>query len=269
MSYGLIPSVRFLVAVAVSAVSAFGLSFANAQQVGDAFVVYNVDTGEVRMNPGNAGISQGNGIASYGMRPDPAVIQFSSTATDFSFLSGAYVLFPATLGNVTVADDNTLGAAFYTLGAPNVNASVGYFNHNNMVLGTSAQAGSGSGDFSGTSWGPGNGGVVASEIVGTYVGTPEWSFGTVGSTGMSLSAALSAFGATAQGGLSSSSQMVYGINGVQATQNFRVYTVSAVPEPSTVGLAAVGVIGSLGFLGIRRRRRKAETAQKESATLAA
>jgi hypothetical protein len=252
MSYGLIPSVRFLVAVAVSAVSAFGLSFANAQQVGDAFVVYNVDTGEVRMNPGNAGISQGNGISSYGMRPDPSIIQFSSTATDFSFLSGAYPLFPPTLGNVTVGDDNTLGAAFYTLGAPNVNASVGYFNHNNMVLGTSAQAGSGG---SGTTWGPGNGGVVASEIAGTYFGTPEWSFGTVGSTGMSLSDALTAFGATAQGGLSSSNQMVYGINGVVGTQNFRVYTVSAVPEPSTIGLAAVGVIGSLGFLRIRRRRK--------------
>ena len=262
MSYGLIPSVRFLVAVAVSAVSAFGLSFANAQQVGDAFVVYNVDTGEFRMNPGNAGISQGNGIDSYGMRPDPAVIQFSSTATDFSYLSGAYPLFPPSLGN-----DNTLGAAFYTLGAPNVNASIGYFNHNNMVLGTAAQAGSGG--SSGTSWGPGNGGVVASEIAGTYFGTPEWSFGTVGSTGMSLSDALTAFGAATQGGLSSSSQMVYSIIGVTGTQNFRVYTVSAVPEPSTVGLAAVGVIGSLGFLGIRRRRRKAETAQKESATLAA
>ena len=267
MSCPRIPSVRFLVAVAVSAVSAFGLSFANAQQVGDAFVVYNVDTGEVRMNPGNAGISQGNGIASYSIRPDPNIIQFSSTATDFSYLSGAYPLFPPTLGNVTVGDDNTLGAAFYTLGAPNVNASIGYFNHNNMVLGTAAQAGSGG--SSGTSWGPGNGGVVASEIAGTYFGTPEWSFGTVGSTGMSLSDALTAFGATSQGGLSSSSNMVYGINGVAGTQNFRVYTVSAVPEPSTVGLAAVGVMGSLGYLRIRRRRRKAETAQKESATLAA
>lgn len=28
-----------------------------------------------------------------------------------------------------------------------------------------------------------------------------------------------------------------------------------VPEPSTIGLAAVGVIGSLGYLRIRRRRK--------------
>ncbi len=252
MSCPRIPSVRFLVAVAVGAVSAFGLSIANAQQVGDAFVVYNVDTGEVRMNPGNAGISQGDGISSYGIRPDPAVIQFSSTATDFSYLSGAYPLFPPSLGNVTAGDDNTLDAAFYMLGSPNVSATIGYFNHNNMVLSTAAVAGSGGGE----SWGPGTGGVVASEIAGTYFGTPEWSFGTVGSTGMSLSDALSAFGATTQGGLSSSSRMVYGINGVNGAQNFRVYTVSAVPEPSTIGLAAVGVIGSLvGSLRIRRRRK--------------
>jgi hypothetical protein len=195
-----------------------------AQQVGDAFVVYNVDTGEIRVNPGNAGISQGNGISSYGIRPDPTVIQFSSTATDFSYLSGAYPLFPPQLGNVTVGDDNTLGAAFYTLSPPNVNTSIGYFNHNNMVLNTAAVAGSGG---SGTTWGPGNGGVVASEIPGTYLGTPEWSFGTIGSTGMTEAEALTAFGATVQGGLSSSPQMVYGINGTVGNQWFRIYTVSS------------------------------------------
>jgi hypothetical protein len=32
-------------------------------------------------------------------------------------------------------------------------------------------------------------------------------------------------------------------------------SVSVVPEPSTIGLAAIGVMGSLGFLGIRRRRK--------------
>jgi hypothetical protein len=196
-----------------------------AQQVGDAFVVYNVDTGEIRVNPGNAGISQGNGISSYGIRPDPTVIQFSSTATDFSYLSGAYPLFPPQLGNVTVGDDNTLGAAFYTLSPPNVNTSIWYFNHNNMVLNTVAVAGSGG--SSGTTWGPGNGGVVASEIPGTYLGTPEWSFGTIGSTGMTEAEALTAFGATVQGGLSSSPQMVYGINGTVGNQWFRIYTVSS------------------------------------------
>ena len=242
-------TIRFLAALAVCAVCTLGLSVANAQQVGDAFVVYNTGTGEIRVNPGNAGISQGNGISSYGIRPDPAVITFSSTATDFSYLSGAYPLFPPTLGNVTVGDDNTIGAAFYTLGAPNVNASIGYFNHNNMVLGTAAQAGSGG--SSGTTWGPGTGGVVASEIPGTYLGTPEWSFGTIGSTGMTVDAALAAFGATTQGGLSSSSQMVYGINGVTGTQNFRVYTV---PEPSTIAVAGCGV-AALGGMAWRKRRK--------------
>ena len=245
-------TIRFLAALAVCAVCTLGLSVANAQQVGDGFVVYNTGTGEIRVNPGNAGISQGNGISSYGIRPDPAVITFSSTATDFSYLSGAYPLFPPTLGNVTVGDDNTIGAAFYTLGAPNVNASIGYFNHNNMVLGTAAQAGSGG--SSGTTWGPGTGGVVASEIPGTYLGTPEWSFGNIGSTGMTVDAALAAFGATTQGGLSSSAQMVYGINGVVGTQNFRVYTVNAVPEPSTIAMAGCGV-AALGGMAWRKRRK--------------
>jgi len=39
-----------------------------------------------------------------------------------------------------------------------------------------------------------------------------------------------------------------------------------VPEPSTIGLAAVGLVGGLGYTGIRRRRRKADRA---AATLAA
>jgi hypothetical protein len=245
-------TIRFLAALAVCAICTLGLSVANAQQVGDAFVVFNVDSGEIRVNSGNAGISQGNGISSYGIRPDPAVITFSSTATDFSYLSGAYPLFPPTLGNVTVGDDNTIGAAFYTLGSPNVSTSIGYFNHNNMVLGTSAQAGSGG--SGGTTWGPGTGGVVASEIPGIYLGSPEWSFGTIGSTGMTVEAALAAFGATTQGGLSSSSQMVYGINGVTGTQNFRVYTVSAVPEPSTIAMAGCGV-AALGGMAWRKRRK--------------
>jgi hypothetical protein len=245
-------TIRFLAALAVCAICTLGLSVANAQQVGDAFVVFNVDSGEIRVNSGNAGLSQGNGISSYGIRPDPAVIQFSSTATDFSYLSGAYPLFPPTLGNVTVGDDNTIGAAFYTLGSPNVSTSIGYFNHNNMVLGTSAQAGSGG--SGGTTWGPGTGGVVASEIPGIYLGSPEWSFGTIGSTGMTVEAALAAFGATTQGGLSSSSQMVYGINGVTGTQNFRVYTVSAVPEPSTIAMAGCGV-AALGGMAWRKRRK--------------
>lgn len=245
-------SIRSLAAFAACGLCALGLSVANAQQVGDAFVVFDVDTGEIRVNPGNAGISQGNGISSYGMRPDPAVIQFSSDATDFSYLSGAYPLFAPTLGNVNPAgDDNTIGAAFYTLGTPNVNTNIGYFNHNNMVLGTSAVAGSGGSSLPRT-WGPGTGGVVASEIPGTYLGTPEWSFGNIGSTGMTVDAALAAFGATTQGGLSSSAQMVYGINGVTGTQNFRVYT-TAVPEPSTIAMAGCG-IATLGGLAWRKRR---------------
>lgn len=248
-------TIRGLAAIAACGVCVLGLSAARAQQVGDAFIVFDVVTGEIRMNSGNAGITQGNGISSYGIRPDPAVIQFSSTATDFSYLSGAYPLFPPTLGNVTAGDDNTIGAAFYTLGSPNVNASIGYFNHNNLVSGTAAVAGTGG--SSGTSWGPGNGGVVTSSADPTYAGTPEWSFGTIGSTGMTQAAALAAFGATTQGGLSSSSQMVYGINGVTGTQNFRVYT-TAVPEPSTIAMAGCG-IATLGGLAWRKRRQARKT----------
>lgn len=239
----------WLVAVALASVLVVG-SAARAQQVGDAFLVYNVNTGELRVNPGNAGVSEGNGIASYGIRPDPAVVSFSSNATDFSILSGSYPLFPPTLGNVTPGDDNTIGAAFYSLGSPNVSASVGYFSHGNMVLGTSAVAGSGAG----ASWGPGTGGVVASEIAGTYFGTAEWSFGTVGNTGMTVADALTAFGATTQGGLSASSQMVYSISGVTGTQNFRVYTV---PEPGVAGLVA---LGGVVFVVARRLRKRAGAA---------
>ncbi|MGA0845693.1 MAG: PEP-CTERM sorting domain-containing protein, partial [Luteolibacter sp.] len=135
----------------------------------------------------------------------------------------------------------------YTLATPNVSASIGYFNHKFMVLVTAAVAGSGG--SGGTTWGPGDGGVVASEIAGTYFGTPEWSFGTIGNTGMTTEQALTAFGATTQGGLSSSSQMVYGINGVTGTQNFRVYVV---PEPSSNALIALGV-GFGAFIRFRRR----------------
>jgi hypothetical protein len=216
---------RRLVAAVVIVALACVSTAARSQQVGDAFVVYNVTTGEIRLNPGNAGISQGNGIGAYGIRPDPTVIQFSSTATDFSFPSGSYPFFAPTLGNVTAGDDNVIGAAFYELSTPNVRSATPYFNHNNLVLGTAAQAGTGGTTV--RTWGPGNGGVVASSITGTYLGTPEWSFGTIGSTGISEQDALTAFGATTQGGLSSFPEMTYAIDGVVGTQNLRVYTVSA------------------------------------------
>ena len=45
-----------------------------------------------------------------------------------------------------------------------------------------------------------------------------------------------------------------------------VSVTQVVPEPSAIGLAAVGLIGGLGYTGVRRRRRKAERAD---ATLAA
>jgi len=228
-----------------------GIGSARGEQVGDAFVVFNVQTGELRLNPGNAGVSQGNGIGSYLIRPNPAVIQFSSTATQFSYPSGAY-LFPPTLGNVTVADDNTIGAAFYTLGGPNVSGSADYFNHANLLAGTAAVAGS----SGATSWGPGNGGVFASFLPGASFGTNEWSFGTIGNTGMSLEDALAAFGATTQGGFSSSADMIYDIDGVLGEQNFRVYTVSVVPEPSAVVLVAGGGIIVLGVFAGRRERKQ-------------
>jgi hypothetical protein len=220
---------------------------ARAEQAGDAFVVFNVDTGELRMNPGNAGVSQGNGIGSYVIRPNPAMIQFSSTATHFSYPSGSY-LFPPTLGNVTVADDNTIGAAFFTLSSPNVSPAAAYLTSSNLVSASAAVAGT-SGSIS---WGPGSGGVVASTIPGGSFGTNEWSFGTIGSTGMSLEDALAGFGATFQGGFSTSADMTYDIDGVTGAQNFRVYTVTAVPEPSTLSLMAL--FGCVAAAGCLRRR---------------
>lgn len=245
---------RMVVGAAVLALLC-GSASARAEQVGDAFVVFNVQTGELRLNPGNAGVSQGNGIGSYLIRPNPAVIQFSSTATQFSYPSGSYLFAPA-LGNVTPGDDNTIGAAFYTLGGPNVSGSMDYFNHANLLAGTAAVAGS----SGATSWGPGNGGVFASQIPGASFGTNEWSFGSIGSTGMSLEAALAAFGATTQGGFSSSTDMIYDIDGVLGEQNFRVYTVSAVPEPSAIVLVAGGGIAVLS--GIAGRRCTARTKRK-------
>ena len=238
-----------LVAVCVAGVAiACCHASARAEQAGDAFVVFNVDTGELRMNPGNAGVSQGNGIGSYVIRPNPAMIQFSSTATQFSYPSGSY-LFPPTLGNVTVADDNTIGAAFFTLGSPNANSAVAYLTSSNLVTASVAVAGT-SGSIS---WGPGSGGVVASAIPGAYFGTNEWSFGTIGSTGMTLGEALAAFGAASQGGFSTSADMVYDIDGVTGAQNFRVYTVSVVPEPSTLSLMALfGMVAATGCLQRRQ-----------------
>jgi len=241
--------VKRLVAVGVALVAiTCGHASALAEQVGDAFIVFNVDTGELRMNPGNAGVSQGNGVGSYLIRPNPAVIQFSSNATQFSYPSGSY-LFPPTLGNVTVADDNMIGAAFFMLGSPNANSAVAYLTSSNLVSASDAVAGtSGS-----VSWGPGSGGVVASAIPGAYFGTNEWSFGTVGSTGMTLGEALAAFGAASQGDFSTSGDMVYDIDGVTGGQNFRVYAVSAVPEPSTLSLMALfGIVTAGGCL--RRRQ---------------
>lgn len=243
--------VRPLMTVGLTILAAMGgIVSARAEQVGDAFVVFNVQTGELRLNPGNAGVSQGNGIGSYLIRPNPAVIQFSSTATQFSYPSGSY-LFPPTLGNVTVGDDNTIGAAFYTLGGPNVSGSAGYFSHGNLLAGTAAVSGS----SATTSWGPGTGGVFASHIPGASFGTSEWSFGSIGSTGMSLEDALAAFGATAQGGFSTSTDMIYDIDGVVGEQTFRVYTVSVVPEPSAVVLVAGGGMVVLGGIACRRDRR--------------
>lgn len=232
-----------------------GFVTARAEQVGDAFVVFNVQTGELRLNPGNAGVSQGNGIASFLIRPNPALLQFSSIATQFSYPSGSY-LFPPTLGNVTAGDDNTIGAAFYTLAGPNVSGSAGYFSHANLLAGSSAVSGS----SGATSWGPGAGGVFASLIPGASFGTSEWSFGSIGSTGMSLADALTAFGASTQGGFSTSADMIYDIDGVLGEQTFRVYTVSVVPEPSAAVLVAGGGIIALGGIACRldriRTRRK-------------
>lgn len=211
-------SLRTIRGLAAAAVAAIGFSVLATSPVlaqGNAFLVFDVDTGELRMNPGSSGAMTGYTIDSN----SGAGLSWNSTAV---FPSGSYP-FPAT--NTA----SRIGAAFYSLTAPNIVPNASNITTTNLQLGSAN--------------------VVASTTPG-FVGSPEWVFGNVGTTGLSLSAALSAFGATTQGGLATGNRY-YTQQGVTGNQQFAIYTVSAVPEPSTVILGA-GALATLGAASWRR-----------------
>lgn len=208
--------------LAISGIAAL-TSPAQAQQTGNAFLVFDVDTGELRMNPGNAGSTGIGGITSYTIDSNLGLgLSWSGTA---AFPSGSYPFAPT----------NTSGrifGGFYSLTAPNIVPDSNEITSTNLQLAST--------------------GVVASTTPG-FVGTPEWVFGNVGPTNFSPADALTALGATTQGGLASGNRF-YSLQGV-GNQQFAVYTVSAVPEPSTIAMAGCG-IAALGGAEWRRRRRK-------------
>jgi hypothetical protein len=221
-------TIRGLAAVALAtvAVTALSVTPALAQQTGDAFIVFDVDTGELRMNPGSATATSSGvgGITGYTVDVNSELsLSWNSTAV---FPSGSYPFPPTNTAS-------RIGAAFYTLSTPNVSPGGNQLGTNNLQLSTAN--------------------VVASTTPG-FIGTPEWSFGNVGPTNLTTADALTALGATTQGGLASGNRF-FTMQGVIGNQQFAVYTVSAVPEPSTMMLAAGG-IATLGVAGWRRRLRK-------------
>ncbi len=212
--------IRGLLAACLAIGAAFTLvPSAQAQQTGNAFLVFDVDTGELRMNPGNAG-----GMTGYTIDSNSGLgLAWSGTA---AFPSGSYP-FPPTNTSARI------GGAFYSLTAPNIVPDSNQITSTNLQLAST--------------------GVVASTTPG-FVGTPEWVFGNVGPTNLSPADALVALGATTQGGLASGNRF-YTLQGVTGNQQFAVYTVSAVPEPGTIAMAGCG-IAALGGAEWRRRRRK-------------
>lgn len=211
--------IRGIAAAALAATGLFVLATSTALAQGNAFLVFDVDTGQLRMNPGSSGAMTGYTIDSNSV----SGLSWNSTAV---FPSGSYP-FPAT--NTA----SRIGAAFYSLTAPNIVPNASNITSTNLQLGTS--------------------GVVASTIPG-FVGTPEWVFGNVGTTGLSLTAALNALGASSQGGVATGNRF-YTQQGVTGNQQFRVYTVSAVPEPSVMMLGA-GALATLGAAGWRRKLKR-------------
>lgn len=208
------------VALGLTLVALVG-SRAQAQQVGNAFLVFDITTGRLTMNPGNTG-GTGNGqVTSYGITASGSMV-FNGLA---SFPSGSSFFPP----------DNTstlIGNAFYSLTAPDVSPNASFISTSNLQLSSSS------------------GKVVASQIPG-FVGTPEWNFGNVGPTNLTLTQALNGLGATTQGGLATGSR-IYSLNGATGNQQFRVYTIASVPEPSSVVLAA-SAVGCVALSLVRRR----------------
>jgi len=189
-----------------------------AQQPGNAFLVFDISTGRLSMNPGSGQLT------SYGIEA-AAGMSFNGTA---AFPSGAS-FFPPTNTSTLIGD------AFYNLTAPDIVPNASFISGANLQLGSSS------------------GRVIASTIPG-WVGTPEWNFGTVGPTNLTLETALTGLGATAQGGLATGNR-VYSLNGVTGQQQFRVYSVATVPEPGTIAMISAGAIAGAGVLARKRQSR--------------
>jgi hypothetical protein len=260
MSFRMIRSV--VAALAIATMAFVGTTKAQTQ-VGDAYILFNISTGEFRMNPGNAVGTGGSytnpsqsplsfGVNSFGVEMDPAIGTLSTNVNDYYFPSGTWPLFfPQTGAN----PGNAFGSAFQTWSLPNVNGGAGpsndSLNANNLVIGSpwTVQTGGSTGSTGAAI--PGTTAVYASAIPG-YVGTPEFSFGTFGPTNLTSAQALAALGATTEGGFATGNR-VYSMQNVVGTQFFKIYTTTAVPEPSTLGLAAAG-IATLGASAWRKRK---------------
>jgi hypothetical protein len=231
--------VRSVVAALALVAVAFVASPVKAQQVGDAFILFNIDTGEFRMNPGNPVVGS-NGVNSFGVEMDPTIGTISTDVNDYFFPSGSYPLFPPQTG---ANPGNAFGSAFQSYSLPNVTGGGDSLNSTNLVIGS---------EWAYPTSVPGSTAVFASTIPG-YEGLPEFSFGTFGPTDLTESQALAALGATTQGGFATGNR-VYSLSGSAAgTQFFKIYTTTAVPEPSTIGLAAAG-IATLGASAWRKRK---------------
>lgn len=194
-----------------------------AQQVGNAFLVFDISTGRLSMNPGNTGGTGPGRMDSYGITASGSMV-FNGAA---SFPSGSS-LFPP---------DNTstlIGNAFFSVTAPDVVPNANYLSTSNLQLTSSS-------------------GKVIPSVIPGFVGTPEWNFGNVGPTNLTLTQALNGLGATTQGGLATGNR-IYSLAGATGTQQFAVYTIASVPEPATTALVVGGLAG-LGMVALKRRRR--------------
>ncbi|MBM4022765.1 MAG: PEP-CTERM sorting domain-containing protein [Planctomycetes bacterium] len=194
-----------------------------AQQVGNAFLVFDISTGRLSMNPGNTGGTGPGQVNSYGIEASSDMV-FNGTA---SFPSGNS-FFPPTNTSTLIGD------AFFNLTAPDVVPNATHISTSNLRLTSSS------------------GKVIPSAILG-FVGTPEWNFGNVGPTNLTHAQALNGLGASTQGGLATGNR-IYSLVGQTGTQQFRVYTIASVPEPAITAPVVGGLVG-LGMVALKRRRR--------------